>query len=111
MKKLLLIIVFLIGFVLNAQTKSVQLQWTEKNFVTSTGDSFFIPYFQSEYFSYNPGSKVITAKVFLDNVQGNNVRMVSHQLQAVELSKYKDLNTTNIPTQINPKVEIYTTRS
>lgn len=109
MKKLLLIIVFLIGFVLNAQTKSVQLQWTEKNFVTSTGDSFFIPYFQSEYFSYNPGSKVITAKVFLDNVQGNNVRMVSHQLQAVELSKYKDLNTTNIPTQINPKVEIYTT--
>lgn len=109
MKKLLPALAFMSGFALSAQTKDVQLQWGEQNLVISNGESFFIPSFQPEYFKYNSGSKHITAKVFIDNVQGYNVRMVSHRLQAVDLSKYKDLNLNSISSEIDPTVEIFTT--
>ena len=94
----------------NAQTKDVQLQWGEQNLTMSNAANFFLPSFQTEYFGYNSGEKTIGAKVLINNVQGNQVRIVSQNLQAIDLSKYKDINVKNIPLAINPKISIYTTK-
>ncbi len=110
MKRLLPVFALLGCYTLNAQTKDVQLQWTEQTITISSAESFFVPSFQKEYFNYNSSDKIIRANALIDNVQGNQVRIVSQNLQAIDISKYKDINPKNIPTAINPTVRIYTTK-
>ncbi len=110
MKKLLPVFALLGSIAVNAQTKDVQLQWSEQNLTISNARNFFLPSFQTEYFSYNSGEKIIEAKVLINNIQGDQVRIVSQNLQAIDLSKYKDINTRNIPSAIDPKISIYTTK-
>src|SRR5690606_32015817 len=109
MKRLLTVFALLGFYSVNAQTKDVQLQWTEQNITISNAESFFVPSFQAEYFRYNSSEKIVKAKAFINNVQGNQVRIVSQNLQAVDISKYKDINPKNIPATINPKVRFFTT--
>lgn len=94
----------------NAQTKTVQLQWADQNFLVSNAQSFLIPGFQSEYFSFNPGTKSVEAKVVVNNAQGNKVRVTSQNFQAIDISKYKDLDPNTIPTSLDPKVSVYTNK-
>ncbi len=110
MKKLLPVFAMLGSFALNAQTKDVRLQWTEQNFTISNGENFFVPSFQQEYFNYNSGERIIGAKVFINNVQGNQLRVVSENVQPIDLSKYKDINPKNIPSSIDPKIQFYVTK-
>lgn len=110
MKRLLPVFALLGCYTVNAQTKDVQLQWTEQTITISSAESFFVPSFQKEYFNYNSSDKIIRANAIIDNVQGNQVRIVSQNLQAIDISKYKDINPKNIPTAINPTVRIYTTK-
>lgn len=110
MKKLLPVFALLGFYTVNAQTKDVQLKWTEQNITISSAESFFVPSFQAEYFHYNSSDKIIRASAIVNNVQGNQVRIVSQNLQAIDISKYKDINPKNIPATVNPTVRIYTTK-
>ena len=110
MKRLLPVFAFLGFYTVNAQTKDVQLQWTEQTIKISSEESFFVPSFQKEHFTYNSSNKVLTASVIINNAQGNKVRIVSQKLQAIDISKYKDINPKNIPTEINPSVRIFITK-
>jgi len=110
MKRLLPVFAFLGFYTVNAQTKDVQLQWTEQTITISSEESFFVPSFQSEYFTYNSSNKVVSANAIIKNAQGNKVRIVSHKLQAIDISKYKDINPKNIPNEINPSVRIFITK-
>ncbi|HLW62825.1 MAG TPA: type IX secretion system sortase PorU [Flavobacterium sp.] len=110
MKRLISGIVLLSSLIGIAQTKNVQLQWDDQNFLTSNARSYFVPAFQSEYFSYNPGSKSVSAKVYINHAQGNNVRIVSQNLQAIDINKYKDLDARSISASIDPQVNVYTNK-
>jgi len=110
MKRLLPVFAFLGFYTVNAQTKDVQLQWTEQTITISSEESFFVPSFQQEYFRYNSSEKIVRASAYINNVQGDQVRIVSQNLQAIDISKYKDINPKNIPTTVNPTVRIYTTK-
>src|SRR5690554_5249750 len=110
MKRLISGVVLLSSLTGTAQTKNVQLQWEDQNFLTSNARSYFVPAFQSDYFSYDPGSKSVSAKVYINHAQGNNVRIVSQNLQAIDINKYKDLEVQNIPTSIDPQVNVYTNK-
>lgn len=110
MKRLLPVFAFLGFYSLNAQTKDVQLQWTEQTIKISSEESFFVPSFQQEYFKYNSSDKIIRANAIINNAQGDQVRIVSQNLQAIDISKYKDINAKNIPATVNPTVRIYTTK-
>lgn len=110
MKKLFPVFALMGSLALNAQTKDVRLQWAEQNLTISNGSNFFVPSFQSEFFSYDSNEKKIIAKVVLNNVQGNQLKVISQNLQAVDLSKYKDINLKNIPTAINPQIQFFTTK-
>lgn len=110
MKKLLTVLTFLGFCTVNAQTKDVQLQWTEQTITISNEESFFVPSFQNEYFRYNSSEKIIRANVSIKNALGDQVRVVSQNLQAIDISKYKDIDSKNIPSQIDPKVQVYITK-
>lgn len=110
MKRLLPVFAFLGFYTVNAQTKDVQLQWTEQTITISSEESFFVPSFQQEYFRYNSSEKIVRASAYINNVQGDQVRIVSQNLQAIDISKYKDINPKNIPATVNPTVRIYTTK-
>ncbi len=110
MKRLLPVFAFFGFYGANAQTKDVQLQWTEQTITISSEESFFVPSFQAEYFTYNSSNKVVSASAVINNAQGNKVRIVSHKLQAIDISKYKDINPKNIPTEINPSVRLFITK-
>ncbi len=110
MKRLISGIVLLSSLTGTAQTKNVQLQWEDQNFLTSNAQTYFVPAFQSDYFSYDPGSKSVSAKVYINHAQGNNVRIVSQNLQAIDINKYKDLEVQNIPASIDPQVNVYTNK-
>lgn len=110
MKRLLSVFTLLGFYTINAQTKDVQLQWTEQTITISSAESFFLPSFQQEYFTYNSSNKVLTASVIINNTQGDQVRIVSQNLQAIDISKYKDINPKNIPATVNPTVRIYATK-
>ena len=77
MKKLLTVLTFLGFCTVNAQTKDVQLQWTEQTITISNEESFFVPSFQNEYFRYNSSEKIIRANVSIKNALGDQVRVVS----------------------------------
>lgn len=110
MKRLLPVFAFLGFYTVNAQTKDVQLQWTEQTITISSEESFFVPSFQQEYFRYNSSEKIVRASAYINNVQGDQVRIVSQNLQAIDISKYKDINPKNILATINPTIRIYTTK-
>ncbi len=110
MKRLLTVLTFLGFYTVNAQTKDVQLQWTDQTFTISSAESFFLPSFQHEYFKYNSSEKIIRANALINNVQGDQVRIVSQNLQAIDISKYKDIDPKNIPSQIDPKLRVYITK-
>ncbi|MBA5791183.1 type IX secretion system sortase PorU [Flavobacterium sp. xlx-214] len=110
MKRFVPIFTLFTSLVVNAQTKNVQLQWADQNFLLSNETSFFVPGFQSEYFSFHVPTKTVQAKVIVKNVQGNSVRIVSQNSQAVDLSKYKDINQKNIASSINPQIQLFTNK-
>lgn len=110
MKRFVPIFTLFTSLVVNAQTKNVQLQWADQNFLLSNETSFFVPGFQSEYFSFHVPTKTVQAKVIVKNVQGNSVRIVSQNSQAIDLSKYKDINQKNIASSINPQIQLFTNK-
>ena len=111
MKRLLFpVFALLNGLIINAQTKNVQLQWADQHFLMSNEQSYFVPGFQSEYFNYNSGSRAVEAAVVINNVHGSSVRIVSQNVQAIDLSKYKDIDVKNIPSSIDPKIKVYTNK-
>ena len=110
MKRLLPFFALMGSCAVNAQTKDVQLQWTEQNLTISNSVNYFLPSFQTDYFKYNASDKIIGARVLVNNVQGRQVRVVSKNLQAIDISKYKDINPKNIPADIHPKINVYATK-
>jgi len=109
MKRLLPVLAILACNDINAQTKDVQLNWTEQTITISSEESFYLPSFQPEFFNYNASNKILLAHTKIHNVNGNQVRIISQNTQAIDISKFKDINPNNIPSAINPTVRIFTT--
>ncbi len=110
MKRLLPVFALFNVLLMNAQSKSVQLQWSDQNYLVSSGESFFVPGFQPELYKYNSGSRSIQGSVIVPNVNGDKVRIVSHKLQPIDLAKYKNLDVKNIPSEIKTDISVYSTK-
>src|SRR5690606_7109314 len=110
MKRLFIGFALMNGLMLGAQTPNVQLQWTDQHLSMSNAQSLFVPAFRAEYFMSMSGNRAVEATVVIKHVQGSSVRIASQNLQAIDLSKYKDLDTQNIPSSIDPKIKVYTNK-
>jgi len=110
MKRLLPVFALLNGLFMNAQSKSVQLQWNDQNYLISSGESFFVPGFQPELYKYNSGSRSIEGNVVIPNANGNKVRIVSQKMQSVDLARYKDLDAKKISGEIKTDISFFNTK-
>ena len=106
MKRLIPAFVLFNIFSVSAQSKDIEIQWTD-SFYAVGENSYFIPSFQKQMFRFDSAKKVLGASVVMNQVNGNSVRVVTHKLQSIDITKYPDINTKNIPSNIDEKVVFY----
>jgi len=108
MKRLIPVFTVFSSLLLNAQTKNIQLNWADQNYLMSDGKSYNIPAFQSNLLYYNATSKVLTANVLIPNVVGNTLKVTSFKVEPIDLTKYPSIDKSNLPSQIIPKTTFST---
>lgn len=103
MKRLIPVFTVFSSLLLNAQTKNIQLNWADQNYLMSNGKSYNIPAFQSNLLYYNTTSKALVANVLIPNVSGNTLKVTSFKVQPIDLTKYPSIDKNSLSSQIIPQ--------
>jgi hypothetical protein len=109
----ILLLLFLAHFVNAQQSKSVNVDWTEKTIFSFGEYTISIPQFYSDSFTYDSDKKAIyfTQKIPLNNYLDENSLIISNVvLESISENKLGDLSKTSIPTTINASLKNYNAR-
>lgn len=101
---------FLVLFAVNmyAQQKKVRIDWKDVNYQLEENKTALLPVFQPENFQYLYDKHIIEyADIFPDSqfADANSVQIANIRYESIDINKYNAIDTENIPTTVNVKIE------